>query len=159
MSESKAEYYLHFVWTTQQRCPLLTPDVEASVHRCIQAEAKRLRCSVLAIGGMPDHVHLAVKAPTTLYPAQAMKQIKGVASKFVGDEFVRRADHPLDWFRWQEGYGVFTFSASQKTGVIHYIQGQKQHHATGSLWLACETDRIDLLHKSDTSVPRAEPLG
>jgi REP element-mobilizing transposase RayT len=84
MSESRAEYYLHFVWTTQQRCPLLTPDVEAGAYRCMQAEARRLRCSVLALGGMPDHVHLAVKAPTDLSPAQAMKQIKGVSSKLLG---------------------------------------------------------------------------
>ncbi len=140
MSESKAEYYLHFVWTTQQRCPLLVPDVEASVYRCIQAEAKRLRCTVLALGGMPDHVHLAVKAPTTLCPAYAMKQVKSVSSKFASDEFARCADHPLDWFQWQEGYGVFTFSASQKPGVIRYIHNQKQHHARGGLWTTCEPD-------------------
>jgi REP element-mobilizing transposase RayT len=40
---------------------------------------------------MPDHVHLAVKAPTDLSPAQAMKRIKGVSSKLIGDEFVRKA--------------------------------------------------------------------
>lgn len=106
----------------------------------MQAEARRLRCAVLALGGMPDHVHLAVKAPTTLSPAQAMKQIKGVSSKFIGDQFSRQRGHALDWFQWQEGYGVFTFSASQKTRVICYIQNQKQHHADGSLWYACETD-------------------
>jgi len=106
----------------------------------MQAEAQRLRCVVLALGGMPDHVHLVVKAPTALSPAMAMKQIKGVSSKFIGDEFARQEGHVLDWFRWQEGYGVFTFSASQKPRVIRYIQDQKQRHSEGSLWSACETD-------------------
>jgi putative transposase len=138
MSESKAEYYLHFVWTTQQRTPLLTPDIEASVFRCIQAETKRLRCVVLALDGMPDHVHLAVKAVTSVSPMQMMQQIKGISSKFIGDEFVHAAEPVLDWFQWQEGYGVFTFSASQKSRVVHYIQNQKQHHATQSLWSTCE---------------------
>ena len=140
MSESKAEYYLHFVWTTKQRHPLLTLDVEAGAYRCMQAEAQRLRCVVLALGGMPDRVHLAVKAPTALSPAMVMKQIKGVSSKFIGDEFAHRESHALDWFRWQEGYGVFTFSASQKPRIIRYIQDQKQRHSEGSLWSACETD-------------------
>ena len=140
MSESKGEYYLHFVWTTQQRCPLLIPDVEASVQRCLQSEAKRLRCGVLAIGGMPDHVHLALKVPTALSPAQIMKQLKGVSSKFAGDEFVRADSGLLPWFRWQEGYGVFSFSASQKERIVHYIYNQKCHHATGKLWPSCETD-------------------
>ena len=140
MSETKAEYYLHFVWATKQRHPLLTPEVEASVYRCIQGEAQRLRCAVLALGGMPDHIHLAVKAPTVLSPAMVMKQVKGVSSKFIGDVFAHQEDHALDWFRWQEGYGVFTFSASQKPHVIGYIQNQKRRHLEGSLWLACETD-------------------
>ena len=68
-----------------------------------------------------------------------MKQIKGVSSKFAADEFTRPDNHLLDWFRWQEGYGVFTFSASQKPRVIGYIQNQKQRHAENNLWL-CEAD-------------------
>ncbi len=140
MSESKGEYYLHFVWTTQQRHPLLTPDIERSIHRSLQSEAQRLRCSVLAVGGMPDHVHLAVKAPTSLSPAQIMKQLKGVSSKFAGDKFVHVGDAPLTWFRWQEGYGVFSFSASQKEQIVQYIRNQKQHHAESKLWRSCEAD-------------------
>ena len=140
MQESKGEYFLHFVWTTQQRHPLLIPEVERSVHRCLQSEAQRLRCSVLAVGGMPDHVHLAVKAPTLLSPAQIMKQLKGVSSKLASDEFARGDNGPLTWFRWQEGYGVFSFSASQREQVVQYIRNQKQHHANGKLWLSCETD-------------------
>ena len=140
MPESKGEYYLHFVWTTQQRHPLLIPDVEAGVQRCLQSEAQRLRCRVLAIGGMPDHVHLALKAPTALSPAQIMKQLKGVSSKFAGDEFVRADKRLLTWFRWQEGYGVFSFSASQKERIVHYIHNQKRHHADDNLWSSCETD-------------------
>jgi len=138
MQESKGEYYLHFVWATQQRTPLLTPELEESVYRCIQAEARRLRCAVLALGGMSDHVHLAVKSPTNLSPAQIMRQIKGVSSKFATDELVKSPDYRLDWFQWQEGYGVFTFSSSQKARVIEYIRCQKQHHVAGSIWPSCE---------------------
>ena len=34
---------------------------------------------------------------------------------------------PYD-FQWQEGYGAFSYSHSQLTDVIQYIQNQKQHH-------------------------------
>ena len=139
MPESKAEYYLHFVWTTQQRTPLLTPDVEASLHRCIQAEARRLRCVVLALDGTAHHVHLVLQANPAYSPSQIMQGIKGVSSKFIADEFVRRADHPLDWFHWQEGYGVFSFSSSQKPRVVGYVQNQKRCHAgRDELWPSCE---------------------
>ena len=141
MSESKDEYYLHFVWTTQQRTPLLTPDVEVSLYRCVQAQARQLRCVVLALNGTEDHVHLVMKANPVHGPSKIMQQIKGVSSKFVTDQFVRRPDHPQDWFCWQEGYGVFSFSTTQKEHVIRYVQNQKSHHAgVGKPWPSCEPD-------------------
>ena len=63
MRQSKAEVYLHLAWATLGREPFLTAEVERSVYRCIEKEAKCLKCEVLAIGGMPDHVHLCVKLP------------------------------------------------------------------------------------------------
>ncbi len=76
MAETVIEY--HFVWCTLQRQPLITPDIERAVYRCIVQQALRLKCTVLALGGMPDHVHLVVRAPATLSPMQIAKKIKGL---------------------------------------------------------------------------------
>ena len=128
MQRSKAEVYLHFVWATKRRLPLITPEVERGVYRCIASESKRLGCLVLGIGGMPDHVHLVLKTTTTLSPARIMQYVKGASSRYVQEQFPHTA------FSWQENYGVFSVTRSHLERVLAYVHGQKEHHASGRLW-------------------------
>lgn len=128
MRQSKAEVYLHLVWAALGREPFLTAEIERPVYRCIENEAKRLDCEVLAIGGMPDHGHLCVKLPTPLAIAKMMNQIKDVSSHFVPDHL---SDRPA--FRWQEGYGVLSVGPNQVRNVLAYIGDQKRHHSDNSL--------------------------
>jgi len=128
MQRSKAEVYLHFIWATKRRLPLITPDVERGVYRCIASESARLGCVVLGIGGMPDHVHLVLKATTTLSASRIMQQVKGASSRYVQDQFPEAA------FGWQENYGVFSVTRSHLQRVLAYVHGQKEHHASGRLW-------------------------
>src|SRR5579871_2602004 len=102
---SKAEIYHHLVWTTSARAPAITPEVERAIHRCIESEARRIGCDVLAINGMPDHVHLVVKMPTKLSSASLAHQVKGVSSHFLHEKIDGMAH-----FRWQAGYAVFSIS-------------------------------------------------
>jgi len=129
MRRSKAEIYLHLVWGTWGSLPLVTEEIERSVYRCIESEAQRLKCIVLAIGGMPDHVHLVVRVPTRVSAAQLAQQIKGVSSTFVRDQL-----RTGELFRWQEGFGVFSLSRSHVERVVAYVENQKRHHARGKLW-------------------------
>jgi Transposase and inactivated derivatives len=84
MRRSKIVSPLHFVWATYRRMPLITAGVEGPLHSCLQAEAQALGGSVLAVGGMPDHVHIAILFPATLAYSQFAKQLKGVASSACG---------------------------------------------------------------------------
>src|ERR1051326_2016107 len=129
MPASKAEVYLHFIWTTYQRMPLVTSDVEEAIYACIVNEARRLGCWVYAVNGMPDHVHLVVKMPTRVSPAKLMQQTKGVSSTFARDQLLRG-----QVFRWQEGYGVFSISRSHLDRVVAYVRNQKQRHAKAKVW-------------------------
>jgi putative transposase len=130
MRRSKIRAYLHIVWGTYQRMPLVTPEIEESVYRCIQQEAVRFKAEVLAIGGMPDHVHLVVAFPTTCSFSEFVQQVKGVSSKFVKDQLLP----PESFFRWQEGYGLFTLSPNHLKNAVPYVENQKQHHSESNLW-------------------------
>jgi putative transposase len=130
MGHSNLEYYLHLVWATYQREPLLMGDTEELTYACIRAEARRMNCTILAIGGIADHVHLVVQPPSTLGPAQIAQQIKGAASRFVNDKGIA--------FKWQAGYGGFSLSRPHLKVVIPYVQNQKRHHAENRLWLDWE---------------------
>ena len=137
MRASRVEVYYHFVWATYNRLPLINPEIERAIHRSIQEEALRIRCDVLALNGMPDHIHLFVKAHSTLSPSKIASQVKGVSSHFVRQQLPGNEN-----FNWQEGYGVFSVSRNHRNAVIEYIQNQKEHHAAHTVHADWEeTDR------------------
>ncbi len=134
---SKIEVPLHFVWGTFERRPIITPEVERLVYRAIDAQVQRLGCTVLAIGGMPDHVHLAVLFTPNISIADFVRQVKGTVS------FQIRAHYKEDrFFRWQPNYAVIGFRLSQKERVIEYVLHQKIHHAEHRTVLAWEETEV-----------------
>ncbi|WP_410503932.1 transposase [Nonlabens sp. Hel1_33_55] len=54
--------------------------------------------------------------------------IKGVSSRWLNATM-----EPLEPFRWQRGYGLFTVSPKDLNIIINYIKKQKEHHSNGSL--------------------------
>lgn len=124
---SRSEIYLHLVRATYRRMPLVTGDVERAVYACIMDQARKAGCELLAIGGMPDHVHVAVRVPPTAAPATLAKQMKGVSSTMI-----RTQVRPGEFFGWQDGYGAFSFSRSHVERVVAYVRNQKTHHGASS---------------------------
>ena len=77
----------------------------------------------IAVGGMPDHVHILLFLPSTLSIAKALQLIKGGSSKWVHDNF------PEHWrFGWQVKYGAFSVSVSLLDKTLQYIKAQQEHH-------------------------------
>jgi len=128
MQRSKIEIYLHIVWATNHRTPWLTPEIERAVYRCISDEITRCKCEVLALNGMPDHVHLVVKIHSTTSVSALVKAAKGTSSIFARDNFEAQTNG------WQDNYAAFSVSRSHLPRVIRYVQNQKQHHAENNLW-------------------------
>lgn len=107
----------------------MTPRIEQQVYAAIVNEATRCRVEVLAIGGMPDHIHLVVKKPTTISEAQLMQRVKGVSSTVVRTRVIADEEN----FRWQENYGVFSFHGAHAGRVVAYVHNQKRHHSADKL--------------------------
>ena len=138
MRRSKAEVYLHLVWATHNRQPWLTPELAPPVYGCIETVARRLGCTVLALGGMPDHVHLVVMLPPKRAIYLLAQRVKGASSKLAAD-LSRQRQSPEDGpFCWQEGYGVFSLSRTDLPKVIDYVQNQTRHHTGGRVWATLE---------------------
>ena len=129
---------MHFVWSTADRLPLISEEIETELYRLIESEAKRLGADVLAIGGTENHVHLLVWLPPKLAPSQFMQQLKGTSSH-VGRRL--RGEEAL--FRWQHGFGVFSLSRPDIPCVKRYIANQKERHAAGALWPTMEATGED----------------
>jgi putative transposase len=133
MRRNKLALYLYLVWTTWDRFSLITPDIERRLYRNIESEARGMGCSVLALNGTSDHVHLVTSFPATVTIADVVKQVKGVSSHFVNETL-----QPEAQFKWQGGYGAFTVSRWDLPKIIRYVKRQKEHHAADDLWLELE---------------------
>ena len=78
---------------------------------------------VLAINGMPDHVHVFFGMRPTQSLSDLMQDLKGDSSKWINQKgFV------IGRFSWQEGYGAFSYSKSHVNAVIEYVKNQEEHH-------------------------------
>ena len=120
MSDKKSSLYLHLVWATWDREMWITKDIERRIYRIIVDQVHKFGCQTLAINGMPDHIHLFIKYPTTISIAKIMKQAKGVSSRFINEKILVR-----DHFKWKIGYGAFTVSRWDTDKIIAYIRNQK----------------------------------
>jgi len=125
--------FYHFIWGTKNRLPLIDSDFEPELYKVIAAKAQASHGFVHAVGGIEDHVHLAVSIPPKIAPAKFIGDVKGNSS-----HFVNRVIKPDFEFYWQNEYGVLSFGERNLASVVRYIHNQKQHHADGTLIAAME---------------------
>ena len=129
------QLYLHLVWSTWDRQPVLVPRLRERVYECIQAECVRHRVDVIAIGGIEDHVHLLLRVPATISPADLVKQVKGASSHMVNHDI-----RPPFYFKWQGAYGAFSLSKRHVLVIREYVLRQQQHHREQTLYPLLEPD-------------------
>jgi putative transposase len=122
------QLYLHLVWATWDRLPLVTEEIRARVYAAIAEKCRELKCVPLAIGGMEDHVHLLVRLHTTVAVATLAKEVKGSSSHLVTHVIT-----PNSAFKWQGAYGAFTVWKADAPVVRAYIENQRQHHAAADV--------------------------
>ena len=114
---------MHVVFSTKDRRPLLTPEVQERLWPYLGGIARENKMRALKVGGVADHVHMLVSLPSTLAVAKAVQLIKGNSSKWIHETFPA-----LSSFEWQEGYGAFSLSVSGVEATVAYIENQAEHH-------------------------------
>ena len=125
--------YYHFIWGTKNRLPLIDSTIERELYRAIAAKVKNMDGFVHAIGGIEDHVHLAVSVPPKVAPAKFIGDVKGNSSHYIN--YVVKPDFE---FHWQDEYGLVSFGEKNLAGVVRYIHNKKKHHADLTLIVAME---------------------
>jgi putative transposase len=123
MAHSYTNILIHYVFSTKNRKKIITKELQERLWSYMGGIAKENNMTSLAIGGIADHVHLLISLSVTISISKAIQLIKGGSSKWVHDTFP-----DYNNFKWQEGYGAFSVSASQIKNTIAYINRQKEHH-------------------------------
>ncbi|MFN3490586.1 MAG: IS200/IS605 family transposase [Anaerolineales bacterium] len=120
--------HYHFVWGTKNRLPLINSSFEEELYKVIVVKVKDMESYLHAIGGIKDHVHIAVSIPPKIALAKFIGEVKGNSS-----HFVNHVIKPDFEFYWQTEYGVLSFGEKNLSSVVGYIHNQKEHHAKGTL--------------------------
>jgi putative transposase len=123
MRRNFTQLYVHLIWATWDRLPLITPNIKEQIYNVISYECKQLGCSVVVIGGIEDHVHLLTGFPANVAISELVKQIKGSSSHCVMNQI-----QPNEFFKWQGSYAAFSVNHQDLNEIAAYIQNQATHH-------------------------------
>lgn len=123
MGSTLTNLIAHIIFSTKDRLPVLGESIQDRLYEYIGGIIRGEKGVLLAIGGMPDHVHVLAKIKADQSMAEAVKKIKGNSSRWINDNRLVTGR-----FGWQDGYGAFSVSQSQLELVQQYILSQKEHH-------------------------------
>jgi len=127
MANTYTQIHVQFVFAVKYRDCLIHPSWKEELYMYITGITKENGHKLLAINGMPDHIHILVGLRPTQSISDLMQDIKGSSSKWINlKKFLKIK------FEWQEGYGAFSYSKSQIINIIQYIKNQENHHKSKS---------------------------
>jgi len=124
MGQSLVKNYIHIVFSTKHRQPLIHPPVEAELHSYLGGICNRLGCHVIKVGGYTDHIHILCMLSTKIALMKLMEELKSHSSKWIKTKGLAYEN-----FYWQDGYGAFSVNPAQVDRVIAYIANQHAHHS------------------------------
>ena len=140
MANTFSQIYIQTVFAVENRQSLITQDFKEDLYKYITGIVKNQGQKLIAINGMPDHVHILIGLKPAMALADLVREVKADSTNFVNEEkFVRGR------FNWQEGYGAFSYGHSQLDTIIRYIQKQETHHSKHSF----KREYLSLLRKFD----------
>jgi len=124
MGQSLVKNYIHIIFSTKQRVPLIQQPVEVELHSYIGGICKEMECFPIKIGGHTDHLHVLCLLSKKIALMNLLEEVKSHSSKWMKTKGVELKD-----FYWQNGYGAFSVNPSEIDKVITYIENQKEHHS------------------------------
>lgn len=125
MANTYTQITIHAVFAVKHRENFITRDWRDDLHKYIAGIITNKGAKSLAVGGWKDHVHILFGMPATICLSDFMSAVKASSSGWINEQqFIKGK------FHWQDGYGAFSFSKSQRDVVIKYIMNQEEHHRT-----------------------------
>lgn len=140
MGNTYTQLHIHGIFGVQNRISLIQESWKEELFKYITGVIQNNNHKLIAINGMPDHIHVLFGMRPTQSLSDLMQDIKGCSSKWINKRgFVKGR------FSWQEGFGGFSYSKSQLSNVAGYIENQQEHHRRKSF----VEEYIDILEKFD----------
>ena len=123
MPQSLAKIYIHLIFSTKNREPMVPRHLHPDLHAYMGGILRDLGCTPVEINTEPDHAHVLFLLSRTVGLSDIVRQIKTGSTNWVQEQLPI-----LRNFHWQNGYGAFSVSQSGVEEVRAYIREQQEHH-------------------------------
>ena len=123
MTNTYSQIHIQCVFAVKYREAIINRSWKERLHKYIIAIVNNNGHRALSINSMPDHLHLFFGMRPKQSLSDLMQLVKGDSS-----EWINKQKLVLGKFRWQEGYGAFSYSKSHTDAVVKYILNQEDHH-------------------------------
>jgi REP element-mobilizing transposase RayT len=145
MTETYTKLYVHVVFAVYKRQPLISNQWSNQLFAYINGIISNNNHKLIAINGMPDHIHLLISLSPDQPISDLIRDIKSNATLWIN----KNQRHPTK-FTWQRGYSAFAVSFSDVNRVRDYIKNQQEHHRTKTY----QEEFIQFLNENNISIDR-----
>lgn len=140
MANTFSQIYIQTVFAVSNRLSLIKPAFQEELYKYITGIVRNQGQKLIAINGMPDHLHILIGLRPAMALADLVQEIKVDSTNLINK---KRWVHGR--FSWQEGYGAFSYGHSQLNTIIRYIQNQQKRHSRRSF----QHEYLSFLRKFD----------
>jgi putative transposase len=122
----KIEYnnlYIHFVFTTKGREPLIPEKNRIRIEKYITGIVNNYASKLYAVYANPEHVHILVSKSPTISEEQLATVISDSTERFINENKMSAGR-----FEWQHSASAFSVSKAEVNKICKYILNQPKHH-------------------------------
>lgn len=123
MPNTFSQIYIQVVFAVKYRKAFIHQSWEDDLYKYITGIIQNKGQKLIAINGMPDHIHIFIGMKPSCNLSDLIREIKKASNSFINEKKLTASN-----FHWQEGFGAFSYSQSHIDHVVKYINNQKQHH-------------------------------
>ncbi|MEZ5039010.1 MAG: IS200/IS605 family transposase [Saprospiraceae bacterium] len=123
MANTYTQIHIQVVIVVKYRQAIIDPIWKEKLYKYMTGIIQGADHKLLAINGMPDHVHILFGMRPTQALSKLMQEVKRDSAAWINDHALTEKR-----FRWQGGFGAFSYTKDLVPRVIRYIQNQEEHH-------------------------------
>jgi REP element-mobilizing transposase RayT len=140
MANTYTQCYFHLVFAVKNRDALVKNEWKEELEKYITGIIQNQRHKLLAIGTMPNHIHILIGYNVNQLIPELVEHIKTSSCAWIKEKKLSKFR-----FGWQKGYGAFTYSHSDIDRVVKYVLSQHDHHNQRSF----KEEYLDMLAKNE----------
>ena len=133
-----SQIYIQIVFAVKNKDALISSLWEERLYQFITGIVQNKGQKMLAINGMPDHIHFFIGMKPSCCLSDLVREVKKASNEMINENRLTKFK-----FNWQEGYGAFSYSHSHVDNVVKYVMNQKEHHQKKSF----KDEYVDFLKK------------